>query len=163
MKKVIALIAVLAVARENPFVLPQSSSTSAPQKSISLTTQPKSHAELKTAEKNISTSSSNIKQPVAQTQGQKLADFGFLQLLIQNDTLVLATKDRLRRTFTIDKPKKVVFDFSKRRHFASKTIVLNKGAFKKVSIGAHKSFYRVAIEVSRSCKPKINALSLMCQ
>jgi hypothetical protein len=164
-KKFIFLIGIALFARENPFVLPQSGA-STQQKSSSVSAAPLQSQKSEEKERNIS--ALNKKPPKVPQQkslalGEKVADFGFISFYRDGNVLRLRTEDPVKRSFILDKPTKGVFDFAAKRRFSSKTISLKDGPFKRVSIGAHKNFYRVAIEVEKGCKPKINGLELMCR
>jgi hypothetical protein len=61
----------------------------------------------------------------------------------------LLTKDRKVRDFALPSPSKIVVDFVARDVFSPQTIKLKyKKYFKNVAFGAHRDFYRVAIELN---------------
>lgn len=60
-------------------------------------------------------------------------------------TAILNTKDELIRHFLLPKPYKIVLDFKAKNSFYTKTLKINKPPFKEVTMGSHRSYYRVAI------------------
>ena len=155
-------------ARENPFELPQSTSAQKEQPSAAETTLIAKPAAAKEQQKEPTSSvvekkPETTQQPKITGMGQKVADLGFIAIYREGNILQLRTNDPLKRSFVIDKPTKGVFDFAAKRRFASKNITLDEGPFKRISLGAHKNFYRVVIEVQKGCKPTITELQLICR
>lgn len=68
----------------------------------------------------------------------------FLSFDIEENTLILHTKDQLIRDFTTLKPRKIVFDFRRDNSFYTKTLAINLPPFKRVTLGSHKGFYRAS-------------------
>ena len=156
MKKLAILLATLLFARENPFVLPTAKSSSS--------TSTLQHSFLAASSSSSSTVSSSTSL-IGEARGRLLYDFGFVALYEDGQSLYLKTTDRLKRAFMVEGPKKGVFDFAKRRAFKSRTLRLQSPHFKSVAIGAHKNYWRIAIEVDPSCRLKIKKkeLTLSCR
>lgn len=68
----------------------------------------------------------------------------FLSFDIDNNVLILHTKDTLIRDFTTLKPRKLVFDFKRDNSFYTKTLAINLPPFTSVTVGSHKDFYRAS-------------------
>ncbi len=131
----IASCVIVGFGRVNPFVLPQASSSVT---SSSLNPTSSSAASVQ--------SSSNSLAP-----SEKI-EYGFGTLLLYPNYLVIKTTDPLKRSFTLDSPKKIVLDFAKKRAFPSKKISLHHPLFTQLQMGAHTTFYRIAISVSKDCR-----------
>jgi len=140
MRRFIPLLIVVGVlARENPFILPKNLPSSISSEAVSSSSSaPKLLKEIKTE---------------------------FLTISIFEDFLTIQSLDRLKKVFTLERLKKVVADFSSSRSFSSKHYTLNHPFFKRVDIGAHDGFYRLAIRVE--CDPKIQkeekGIEVYCQ
>lgn len=61
--------------------------------------------------------------------------------------IMVNTKDKLIRHFMVMRPYKVVLDFKEDKSFYTKSLSIEHGAFKKVTLGNHKGYYRAAIEL----------------
>ena len=66
---------------------------------------------------------------------------------IKNSEIILKTKDKKLRDFMVTSPYKIVVDFKKELSFYTKVYNLNLKKFKKITIGKHSGYYRVAIEL----------------
>ncbi len=149
MKKLVLFITTLLLARENPFVLP-GQKIEIPHKEVVTKKIVHKETEIEPTEKE---------QQNDVAKQDRLLDLGFLKIAQQEKRLIILTNDPLRGSFMLDHPKKVVFDFKKRRSFKTKSIAA-KAPFKKLTIGAHKRFYRIAIEVDPRCHPKVDKKKL---
>ena len=69
----------------------------------------------------------------------------FIKFDIFNSKIEIINQDRLIRDFIINKPDKIVMDFNKNSEFNTQTIKVHKGPLKKITIGAHKGYYRVVL------------------
>lgn len=69
----------------------------------------------------------------------------FIKFDIFNSKIEIINQDRLIRDFIINKPDKIVMDFNKNSEFNTQTIKVHKGPLKKITIGAHKDYYRVVL------------------
>ena len=133
MRKLLLIVSCVIVGfcRVNPFVLPDASSSLA---------------------NSSASDSSSLAKPSAPS---KQIEYGFGKLLLYPDHLVLKTTDPLKRSFFLDSPKKIVLDFAKKRAFPSKKISLEHLLFTQFQIGAHATFYRIAISVSKDCRLRV--------
>ncbi len=131
---------VLAYARLNPFVLPSQES------SIQ-----SSHTSEATNKSSQSTSSGE--------QPRKTLSYGFGQIEFYDDRFIVKTKDSLKKSFLLDKPKKIVLDFASSRHFETKNQKLDIPLFRRVQVGSHKNFYRIAVTIEGPCKLRIKKQS----
>ncbi len=147
MKKFIIFAATLLLARENPFILPEQNLDIIYQDKPKESVIDNNGAEL------------NEVEPKKGYLKDQLLDLSFLQIFEQGNRLSIVTQDRIQKYFLIDRPKKVVFDFKKQRTFATKNIRA-KLPFKNITLGAHKTFYRIVIEVDPSCTPKVDKSNL---
>jgi len=129
------------LARENPFVLPDHLSAPPIHSFPTLPSHP--------------SPSPAPKAKVPQLQ----RDLGFIQFHIEGDRLVVRTRDPIKRIFTLDRPRKVVFDFAKSRDFGTKRLSFDHPHFPEITLGAHKSFYRVAIRL-KCQNPQIDRSNL---
>ncbi|MCR8697075.1 MULTISPECIES: AMIN domain-containing protein [Campylobacter] len=69
----------------------------------------------------------------------------FIKFDIFNSKIEIISSDEMIRDFIINKPDKIVMDFSRSSDFTTKTIKIDKGPLKKATIGAHKGYYRVVL------------------
>lgn len=69
----------------------------------------------------------------------------FIKFDIFNSKIEIISRDEMIRDFIINKPNKIVMDFSRSSDFATKNIKIDKGPLKKATIGAHKGYYRVVL------------------
>ncbi|MDL0088793.1 AMIN domain-containing protein [Campylobacter gastrosuis] len=94
----------------------------------------------------------NIKLPL---KSVKFMDF--IRFDADKNRLNIITKDKIIRHFKHEKDK-IVVDFKGKPMFKTKDIELNTGEFSKVTLGWHKSFYRVVIKLKKPQKYELNAL-----
>ena len=138
MRKLLLIVSCVIVGfcRVNPFVLPDASSSLA---------------------NSLASDSSSLAKPPAPSKQIEygFVEYGFGKLLLYPDHLVLKTTDPLKRSFFLDSPKKIVLDFAKKRAFPSKKISLEHPLFTQFQIGAHATFYRIAISVSKDCRLRV--------
>ncbi|NPA04149.1 MAG: AMIN domain-containing protein [Epsilonproteobacteria bacterium] len=126
MKKVIFLIlTTFLVARENPFILPKTPTHS-----------------------QSSSSSTPSQTPLREIKTE------FLTISIYPSWMKISSIDKLKKVFRLGELNKVVVDFSSKRSFSSKHYSIKSQHFKRVDIGAHDDFYRLAVAL-KECKPKI--------
>ncbi|MFP4485641.1 MAG: AMIN domain-containing protein [Campylobacterales bacterium] len=95
------------------------------------------------------TTKENIKETPKVTKQNKSYDTGlkFISFEIDNNVLMIKTKDKLLRDFSITEPPKIVIDLAGNKNFQTKLIDTDASIFKEVAIGKHRDFYRVAIEL----------------
>ncbi|WP_200762819.1 AMIN domain-containing protein [Nitrosophilus alvini] len=91
---------------------------------------------------------------------QKIKIFSFLEILDNNRSIIIQTKDRAIRVFTVKNPLKTVLDFRRKNSFYTKKIDLQNENFKKVEIGSHKNYYRIAITPRKGCNPEAEKTDL---
>ncbi len=142
MKKVSLLLwccIVLGYARVNPFILPGES----PPHPVTPYASSTGARSIQSAQ-----SSSIANDPLL----LRKIEYRFGTILVYPDFLIIQTPDRLKRSFVLDSPKKIVLDFIKKSDFPSKRIVLEHPLFHQIQLGAHSSFYRMAISVSKDCR-----------
>ena len=144
MKKLLLLVPLLLLARENPFILPTPSSIAAIQ-SFSVAPVVASQA----AQQSSLPSKKEIKQP------QKKIVYPFVTLIFKENGIELLTKNRIKRIFVLDKPLKLVIDVSSKKSFSSKRAHIDFANFTKLTIGSHKRYYRIAVGLKRMCKAKL--------
>jgi len=105
-------------------------------------------------EKNITNSAKFKRAKFNKAFGLQL--FRWLSIEIIDNKIKLNTKDRLKRSFTVKNPKKLVLDFESKKSFQTKKIANLKNAFiSEIAIGSHKKYYRIAITLKKSAKFKI--------
>ncbi|AFL69738.1 AMIN domain-containing protein [Sulfurospirillum barnesii] len=68
-----------------------------------------------------------------------------ISFLLDENELILFTKDSKLRDFLVVDPYKIVLDFKRVRSFTTKTLPFLKSHFVSVTLGEHKDFYRLAI------------------
>ncbi|BCD68787.1 AMIN domain-containing protein [Nitratiruptor sp. YY09-18] len=173
MRLFILLLPILLLARDNPFFLPTKkiSPVQAPQEKIIAVqkSQDKSQeAEQKSSEFSYSslstqkaTSSSNKKledvflpqqhssQPPKAIKPSTIKEVTLPKVLLhfENNALLIVSKDRVKRRFFTQNPHKIVLDFYAKRSFPTKRVDLAMPHFRNVAIGAHRGYYRVAVEL----------------
>lgn len=81
----------------------------------------------------------------------------FIRFDANTNRLNIITKDRLIKHFKHEKDK-IVIDFNGKPMFKTKDISLETGNFKKLTLGWHKSFYRVVIKLTKPQKYDLNTL-----
>ena len=74
----------------------------------------------------------------------------FIAVLFYEDGFAIRTKDRVRKHFALDTPAKIVIDIAGKKDFATKRYIINAGKATRLEIGAHPTYYRVAVSV-RGC------------
>jgi hypothetical protein len=80
---------------------------------------------------------------------QEFEPFEFLHFKILKTELQILTKEQKIRDFALPNPNKIVIDFYPRDVFSPKTLQMkDKTYFKNIAIGAHRDFFRVAIEIN---------------
>ena len=160
MKKWIIVLAVVLFARENPFELPSSSVS----EQVSQSSRSSEQAVIvHSVSKSIQTATSSSASSASSLRSKPVADLGFIAFYQQDGRLLIQTNDPLIKSFLVHSPTKGVFDFRAKRRFATKTIELQGEFFRSITLGAHKNHYRVVVEVSKKCKPAIEATQLICR
>jgi hypothetical protein len=92
--------------------------------------------------RSVKNPAKKIAQPVKKIKFKNIISFE-----ITDKTIILKTKDKKLRNFMVSKPYKIVIDFKKELSFYTKVYNLNLKNFKKITIGKHRGYYRVAIEL----------------
>jgi len=77
---------------------------------------------------------------------KKVASLKFITFYTSKQTIKLTTNDKLLRNFKLIKPDRIILDFKRDTNFSTKTF---KGSeiFKKITLGNHKNYYRVVLEL----------------
>ena len=140
MKRLLILIPLLLVGRENPFVLPNASSSSVASRS--------SFASV------VSVASQEAQQSSVASKQKKIV-YPFVTLVFKKNGVVILTKNRVQRIFVLDKPLKLVIDISSKKSFSSRRADIDFANFTKLTIGSHKHYYRIAIGLQQMCKAKL--------
>jgi len=79
---------------------------------------------------------------------KKFTSLSFISFYTKGKTLKIVTKDKLLRSFLIVRPHRIVCDFKRNIDLKSfKKPANKKNIFKKITIGTHKGYYRVVIEL----------------
>ncbi len=68
----------------------------------------------------------------------------YISFDVSKNRLIIHTNDKLLRDFQVSKPYKLALDFKRPSAFYTKNIFINHPPFKKLQLGAHKSFYRLS-------------------
>ncbi len=79
---------------------------------------------------------------------QKFTSLPFISFYTKEMLMKIETNDKLLRSFLLVKPHRIVCDFKREtdlRSFEKKAATAN--VFKKITIGTHKGYYRVVIEL----------------
>jgi len=78
----------------------------------------------------------------------------FLKLEYNNDKLVIHTKYKVSKKFSLDKGNKIIIDYKAKLNFYTKRADLESMNFKKVAVGNHKKngYFRVVLELDK--KPR---------
>ena len=163
---IVVLSIVCLFARIDPFELPSLSSSSQesdlfdlsdlemgtavfPEVGSSSNTSSATHSKEKVKSYSASSSSSIARKPLASIS------YGFGKIAFFENSFLLITSDPIKRSFMIDKPKKIVIDFDKKRDFATKSYAIDHPLFTKVELGAHKSYYRLTVTIQGDCRYRI--------
>jgi hypothetical protein len=94
------------------------------------------------------------------TSVEEYKPFPFLKIRVSENEIVFDTSKQVLRDFIISNPTKIVVDFSRVPSFNTKTIRLkNQSIAKNLSFGAHRDFFRVAIELSGKQRYKVYKLA----
>jgi hypothetical protein len=72
--------------------------------------------------------------------------FESLNIEYTNNSIKLNTNDNLIKSFVLDSPERLVFDFEKKDYFKTITKKIS-GLFSKIVIGSHDKYYRVVLYV----------------
>ena len=89
---------------------------------------------------------SQAKKRAQRKRFQKIAALSFISFYASDKTLKIATKDKLLRKFKLVKPDRIVLDFKRESDFRTYSFD-GSALFKKITIGNHKGYYRVVIEL----------------
>jgi hypothetical protein len=93
-------------------------------------------------------------------QFKKFTSLPFVGFYTRAKEMKIVTKDKLLRSFLLVRPHRIVCDFQREtdlRSFEKKAAV--PSIFKKISIGTHKGYYRVVIELDGHYKYRIKKTS----
>ncbi|BCD60956.1 MULTISPECIES: AMIN domain-containing protein [unclassified Nitratiruptor] len=150
MKRLLLLIPVMLLARENPFFLPNE----LPKKTSEI---PRSVDQTPNAVKK------NLPKKVLHSSKQKSVQKELLKLVIKpatiyiyTDHLLIKTQSKLIRSFFTTKPKKLVLDFAGNKSFRTvKQKVKTSDLFVDIAAGSHKDYFRIALQLKKACAKKI--------
>lgn len=78
---------------------------------------------------------------------------------ITDKEIYVKTNDTKLRDFLVENPYKIVLDFQKKVSFYTKTFELESKRFKKITMGRHRDYYRVVIELERHYKYRIKEVN----
>jgi hypothetical protein len=88
-----------------------------------------------------------IEQPISNEEVH--TPFDFVTFKAVDKEIHILTKDKKIRDFALPNPNKIVVDFKPRDVFSPKLVKMKyKKYFKNIALGAHRDFYRVAIELN---------------
>ena len=174
----VCIVVGLLYSRENPFVFPQKSSSSLASLKVQQTSVPPQNRsvpnnnDLKMQQQESFAPEIALQEPikkeVAQRQERKIKIhkqqetlpkqqqplkeiyLPFITVQFFSDGFAIQAKDPIMRHFMTDKPKKIVIDFRSQRDFATRRYNIDAGKAKRLEIGAHAQFYRVAVSM-RKC------------
>ncbi len=169
MKKTIMplVCATMLMARIDPFFLPGESSSSKASGISSSFVSAKSASSVASSTQVMLKSAASSSNHEALDKEAITFDYGFLQVAIFDDRIELHTKDRLKKHFLLDNPKKIVLDFATKRRFASKKNKIKHPKFTNITLGAHANYYRLAIAFKGACKNRLQrdgaTLILFCE
>ncbi|BAF70761.1 AMIN domain-containing protein [Nitratiruptor sp. SB155-2] len=154
MKRLLLLIPVMLLARENPFFLPNE----LPQKESQImhpVTQAPVAKQTKLPKKVIQPS----KNGSIQKELLKLSIKPAI-IYVYTDHLLIKTHSKLLRSFFTTKPKKLVLDFSSGTSFRSvKRKVKQSDYFIDIAAGSHKDYFRIALRLKKECSKKVKKTS----
>lgn len=83
----------------------------------------------------------------------------FMDIEYSDDKLIIHTKYKVSKKFTLDKGSKIIIDYKAKLNFYTKRESLDSSNYKKVAIGNHKKngFFRVVVELnSKPSNFKVN-------
>jgi len=75
--------------------------------------------------------------------------------LIDNNKIVIETKDPLLKHFSLEESRKIVLDFEGYADFATKHIETRSSRFTNLTIGVHENYYRIVITMSEQREYRI--------
>lgn len=75
--------------------------------------------------------------------------FSFIKISYNDDKIILESKNKLKKIFTIPIENKIVVDYRAYKNFYTKRVDLDSKIFSKITIGNHKErrYYRAVIKV----------------
>ena len=76
---------------------------------------------------------------------KEVAFGGFITFFAHNQKLLIQTKDPLIRHFLMADPYRIVLDFTRNTAFYTKTLPVESGAFKSITMGNHNGHYRAVV------------------
>lgn len=82
----------------------------------------------------------------------KLGEF---ELVVNHNTLFIATRKKLLRQFVLPEPFRIVLDIEGVKDNQTQQLTLNKKYFKKADVTTHEGFYRISIELDGRYKSTI--------
>jgi hypothetical protein len=87
---------------------------------------------------------------------EEFKPFPFLKIRLSDNEIVLDTRKQVLRDFVITNPTKIVIDLARVPSFNSKSLKpKNRNLVKSLSFGAHRDFFRVAIEIPKNKRYKV--------
>ena len=103
-----------------------------------------------------SSSNASKKFEIAKFEIPKIKPFKWISFIIDNSSITIETKDKIKKVFSIKNPDKIVVDFRSKRSFPTKKIEDVKSEYlENIIIGSHKNYYRVAIKLKKRVKYKL--------
>ncbi|MBA1437601.1 MAG: AMIN domain-containing protein [Epsilonproteobacteria bacterium] len=86
----------------------------------------------------------------ANTKYKTVAKLPFISFKVQQNRILLVTKDKMLRSFLLVRPHRIVSDFQRETDIRSYVKKIPKGSVAQVRVGTHKGYYRVVIELDGS-------------
>ena len=85
-------------------------------------------------------------EPKTKKHFKKIGALSFIAFYARERELKIVTKDKLLRKFKLVKPDRIVLDFKRDADFRT-FVFKGTNIFKKITVGNHKGYYRVVIEL----------------
>ncbi|AQW81892.1 putative periplasmic protein (AMIN domain) [Campylobacter pinnipediorum subsp. pinnipediorum] len=93
----------------------------------------------------------NISISQVQLPLKSIKIFDFLRFDINPMSMKILTADKVVKHFKYEK-NKIVIDFKRKNRFKTRSINVDCGAFKDITVGWHKNYYRVVVKLDKNYK-----------
>lgn len=87
---------------------------------------------------------------------KKIINFQHIRFIVMEKQVLIETKDKLRRDFTLKHPPRIVLDFFGSTDFPPRFRVLEVSVFQKLKMAKHKGYYRVVFETEQKQPYKVS-------
>jgi len=128
------LLVLMTQGRENPFV-------------------PYDPAAQKAAKVKKTASDTHASTP--ESLSRQIINFQHIRFIVMEKQVLIETKDKLRREFTLKHPSRIILDFYGNTDFPPRFRTLGSSVFNQLKMAKHKGYYRVVFETGQKYSYKV--------